>query len=139
MKNSLAMGDKMSETEKSYSNAFTRSFEELLRIIRDYGLPTAAFGAGIYGFLLILNVNVATELKAVLAAVLSIVGLGTQMWIFSRENPRIHSNEYTRLVEKMIEQNNFYTKCSTETQKELLKLIAIRKVAPRGPDKIDVG
>jgi len=108
------------------SNIVTRTFEELLRIIRDYGLPTAAFGAGIYGFLIILNVNVAIEVKAVLAAVLSLAGLISQVWMFSRDNPRKHGDEYTRLVEKMIEQNNLYTKGANETQKELIQLIGAK-------------
>lgn len=88
------------------------AFRELLKIIRDFGMPTAAFGAGIYAFILVLQVQIAPELKAAVAFVLTLLGLLAQLWVYSRENPRIQGDEVkeqlrrmTDLVERLVEMN----------------------------------
>lgn len=114
---------KSTEPESRILHALTHSFEELLRIIRDYGMPTVAFGAGIYGFLMLLNVEVGNNAKIALAALLSIGGMLSQMWSFSRDNPRVHSDEYTRLVETMIGQNEKHMEYMSEVRKDLMRII----------------
>lgn len=104
------------------SNPFMSVFEDLLRIIRDYGIPTAAFGAGIFGFFLLLyQTDLDVVYKLALSGILAVVGIMSQLWVFSRENPRIHSDEYTRLVEKMIDQNMKYVDLLSHTQNVLIE------------------
>lgn len=89
---------------------FLDVFRELLEIIRDYGMATVAFGTGIYAFILLLQVQIAPELKAGVALVLTLLGLAAQLWVFSRDNPRVQSDEVkeqlarmTALVERLVE------------------------------------
>jgi hypothetical protein len=91
-------------------HAFLDILRELLEIIRDYGLPTVAFGVGIYAFILILEVPGIPEIKAAVAGGLTLAGLFAQLWVYTRANPRKHSDEVseqlarmTRLVERLTE------------------------------------
>lgn len=86
------------------------SFREFLEIIRDYGMPTVAFGAGIYSFVAIINENLATELKIVAAITMTSLGLFSQLWLFARSNPKVQSDEVrqqlsrmTDIVERLVE------------------------------------
>jgi hypothetical protein len=85
-------------------------FRELLEIIRDYGMPIVAFGTGIYAFILVLQVQMAPEFKAGVALALTLLGILTHLWAYSRENPRVQSDEVrdqltrmTNLVERLVE------------------------------------
>src|SRR5438105_4059426 len=102
----------MSLSEESKSRgpryAFLEILREILQIIRDYGLPTVAFGVGIYAFILILEVPGIPEVKAAVAGGLTLAGLFAQLWTYARVNPRIHSDEVseqlarmTRIVERL--------------------------------------
>ena len=91
-------------------NSLLSAFRELLEIIRDYGMATVAFGTGIYAFILVLQAQMAPEFKVGVALVLTVLGLAAQLWIYSREHPRVQSNEVreqlarmTNLVERLVE------------------------------------
>jgi membrane protein implicated in regulation of membrane protease activity len=93
-----------------HSNRVLAGFRELLEIIRDYGMPTVAFGTGIYAFILALQVQMAPEFKAGVALALTLLGILAQLWVYSRENPRVQSDEVkeqltrmTNLVERLVE------------------------------------
>jgi hypothetical protein len=74
---------------------------EFLEIVRDYGMPTVAFGTGIYAFILVLQVQIAPELKAAVALSLTLLGLLAQLWVYSRENPRTQSQELVEQLKRM--------------------------------------
>lgn len=96
-------------TPSKRQDGFLGAFRELLAIIRDYGMPTVAFGTGIYAFISVLQLPMATEVKAGVALVLTALGLMAQLWVYSRENPRVQSDEVkdqlkrmTDLVERLV-------------------------------------
>lgn len=81
--------------------SFMRGFENFLKIVRDYGMSTVLFGAGIYAFLMVINADVSNENNLIIASVLTVLGLFSQLWIYSRENPRQHNNEISDQLERM--------------------------------------
>lgn len=91
-------------------NPVLSAIQQFLSIIVEFGMTTVAFGTGIYAFILVLHVNVAPEVKAGIALALTVAALVAQLWIFSRLNPRVQSDEVkdqlrtmTKLVERLVE------------------------------------
>jgi len=91
---------------------FLVGLRDFLEIIRDYGMPTVAFGTGIYAFILVIRVPMAAEVKAAVAFAFTLLGIVAQMWVYARENPRTQSDEVreqlrrmTDLVERLVEIN----------------------------------
>lgn len=92
------------------SSTFLEGLRYTLEMIRDFGMPTVAFGAGIYAFILVLKVPMAVELQTAVALALTLLGLLAWLWIYSRENPKVQSDEVreqlrrmTALVEHLVE------------------------------------
>lgn len=73
----------------------------ILEMIRDFGMPTVAFGTGIYAFILVLRVPMAVELQTAVALALTLLGLLAWLWIYSRENPRVQSDEVREQLKRM--------------------------------------
>jgi hypothetical protein len=73
----------------------------ILEMIRDFGMPTVAFGTGIYAFFLVLHVPMAVELQTAVALALTLLGLLAWLWIYSRENPRVQSDEVREQLRRM--------------------------------------
>ena len=90
-----------STTEPTKPQGLLARLRELLEIVRDYGMPTVAFGTGIYAFILVLQVQIAPELKAAVALSLTLLGLLAQLWVYSRENPRTQSQELVEQLKRM--------------------------------------
>jgi hypothetical protein len=80
---------------------FFSSFRSFMEIIRDYGMPTVTFGTGIYAFILLLQTGVNPLVKAGVALALTLAGLLSQLWVYSRENPRIQNHEVTDQLQRM--------------------------------------
>jgi len=91
-------------------NPIISAIQQFLGVIVEFGMTTVAFGTGIYAFILVLHLDVMPEVKAGIALALTTVALVAQLWIFSRLNPRIQSDEakdqlrtMTKLVERLVE------------------------------------
>ena len=91
-------------------NPLLSGFRQLLGIIVEFGMTTVVFGAGIYAFILVLHVEMVPEVKVAIALALTLAGLSAQLWMFSRLNPRVQSDEVkdalrtmTNLVERLVE------------------------------------
>ena len=76
----------LAEPQRSGSR-FLDALRSLLEIIRDYGMPSVAFGTGIYAFVLVLHSSISPELKAGVALILTMAGLAAQLWMYARHNP----------------------------------------------------
>lgn len=106
----LSAAQSVKDQATKSQNRFLAGLRDLLEIVRDYGFPTVAFGTGIYAFILVLHVPMATELKVGAALALTLLGLLAQLWTYARENPRAQSEEVkdqlrrmTDLVERLVE------------------------------------
>jgi hypothetical protein len=106
----LGTSQQIKDQAPKRQNGFLAGFRDLLEIIRDYGMPTVAFGTGIYAFIEVLRLPMAAELKTAVALALTLLGLLAQLWIYSRTNPRVQSDEVknqlqrmTELVERLVE------------------------------------
>lgn len=91
-------------------NPVLSAIQQFLSIIVEFGMTTVAFGTGIYAFILVLHVNMVPEVKAGIAFALTVTALAAQLWIFSRLNPRVQSDEVkdqlrtmAKLVERLVE------------------------------------
>jgi hypothetical protein len=73
----------------------------ILEMIRDFGMPTVAFGTGIYAFIIVLRVPMAVELQTAVALALTVLGLLAWLWIYSRENPKVQSDEVREQLRRM--------------------------------------
>lgn len=72
------------------SDGIISILKKLCELIRDFGMPIVMFALGIY---LLRNIDKAEfipiEYRIIIALLLIIIGLGTQIWLYTRTHPRV--------------------------------------------------
>ena len=78
----------------------TEALRELAKLLRDFGMPIVIFAMGIY--VIWVGIASSTVLKAadldsefvvLIGFLLTLIGLVSQLWIYSRENPQAPPSE----------------------------------------------
>lgn len=93
--------DNLQEQEQTKKYNFFKGLERLAILTRDFGMPIIAFSAGIYFlFIIVHDSELAPIYKLCIGLFLVFAGLGSQLYLFSRENPKEKS------INKSEEQTN---------------------------------
>lgn len=92
---------KPSQTQDQ-GNIVSLLLRQFLEVIRNYGMPIAAFATGIYAFIVVLiSTAVTPEIKIGVALVLTVMGLVAQLWLLARFNPPVQAREISEQLERL--------------------------------------